>query len=273
MLLYGLLGEKLTHSLSPEIHEGIFQSLNMKANYSLFQVEKNNVPKVIESLKTLGISGTNVTIPYKEEIMKYLDFISEEAKNIQAINTIVIKDGKSYGYNTDYYGFGRMLKRAEVHVEDMKIVVLGAGGASKAIIQYLKDNNSREIYLVSRKDKVTILKKYSGIIPISYEELKSVSGDIIINTTPVGMYPIMDATVVGEEVIKNFTVAVDIIYNPLKTKFLFIAESLGLKSVNGLYMLVEQAMKAEEIWQNKIISEVIGEEIHQKLCESFQVRG
>lgn len=268
MLLYGLLGEKLTHSLSPDIHEIIFRSLNIKATYSLFQVEKQNVSKMIDSLKVLGISGVNVTIPYKEEVIKYLDYISDEAQNIQAVNTIVIKDGKSYGYNTDYYGFGNMLKREDVSVQGKIVVVLGAGGASKAIIQYLKDNSAEKIYLVSR-NKEKAANNYTEVIPLDYDELKYIKGDIIVNTTPLGMYPNIDATPVNEEILRKFDVAVDIIYNPLKTKFITIGETLGLKTINGLYMLVNQAIKSEEIWQDKSIDEKIGVKIHTNLCKLF----
>lgn len=268
MLLYGLLGEKLAHSLSPEIHQVIFQNLNIKGNYSLFQVEKQNLSKVIDSLKVLGVAGTNVTIPYKEEIMQYVDEISEEGKNIGAINTIAIKDGKSYGYNTDYFGFGRMLKRENVEAQGKSVVILGAGGAAKAIVQYFKDREAKEIYLVSR-DKEKILGKYSGVKAIDYKELKGVEGDIIVNTTPVGMYPNNYATPVMEDILKNFSVCVDIIYNPLETKFLLMGKSLGLKTVNGLYMLIYQAIKAEEIWHDRNIGEEIAEEIYEKLCKLF----
>ncbi|WP_326512992.1 shikimate dehydrogenase [Clostridium intestinale] len=268
MLLYGLLGEKLTHSLSPEIHDVIFKNLNLKARYSLFQVEKENVCKVIDSLKVLGISGINVTIPYKEEIIKYLDEISEEAKNIGAVNTVVIKDNKSYGYNTDYFGFGNMLKREDVAVEGKTVVVLGAGGAAKAIIQYFKDNKAKEIYLVSRS-KENVCKKYSGVTALDYEELKEISGDIIVNTTPLGMYPGIEGMPVSGEIIMKYKVAVDVIYNPLKTRFLLTAESQGLKAINGLYMLIDQAIKSEEIWHNTTIDGKIGEEIYEDLCKLF----
>lgn len=268
MLLFGLLGEKLTHSLSPEIHNAVLKSLGVKATYSLFEVEKQNVPNVINSIKTLGITGINVTIPYKETIMEYLDFISEEAKNINAVNTVFIKDGKSYGFNTDYYGFGKMLERSQVSVEGKKVVVLGSGGASKAVIQYLKDNKAEQVFVVSR-DKAKVAGIFTGVTLIDYEELKSLKGDIIINTTPVGMYPNIDAMPVGEDVLENFNTAADIVYNPLKTKFLATAESLGLKIVTGLFMLVEQAIKSEEIWHNTVIDEKIGKEIHNELCKLF----
>ena len=269
MLLYGLLGEKLTHSLSPEVHESILKNLNVKATYSLFQVEKKNVCKVIDSLKVLGIAGINVTIPYKEEIIKYLDNVSEEAKNIGSVNTVFIKDGKSYGYNTDYFGFGNMLKREDVNPEGKIVVVLGAGGAAKAIIQYFKDIKAKDIFLVSR-NKEKVYDKYKGISVINYEELKEIKGDIIVNTTPLGMYPNIDGTPVEEDVLKSFSVAVDIIYNPLKTMFLLKAEALGLKSINGLYMLIDQAIKAEEIWQNKSIDEKISVEIYENICKLFK---
>ena len=269
MKLYGLLGEKLGHSLSPEIHEQIFESLNINARYSLFQINRENLPKVIESINVLGISGVNVTIPYKQEIMKYLDFISEEARNIDAVNTIVFKDGKSYGYNTDYFGFKNMLKREKVILQDKIAVVLGTGGASKSVIQCLRDNKVKKIYLVSRSKEN--IKEYdnTNIVVVSYEELKNINGDMLINTTPVGMYPNINETPVNKDIISNFEVIVDIIYNPKETKLLEIGRDLGLKTVNGMYMLIDQAIKAEEIWQQISIDENISSEIYNKLSKMF----
>ncbi|MDD7794936.1 shikimate dehydrogenase [Clostridium sp. 'White wine YQ'] len=269
MKLYGLLGEKLGHSLSPEIHEQIFKNLNINGNYALFQIKKEDLFKVIEAINVLGISGVNVTIPYKQEIMKYLDFISEEARNIDAVNTIVFKDGKSYGYNTDYFGFQNMLKREDIILKDKIAVVLGTGGASKSVIQCLRDNKVKKIYMVSRNKESIKGNDNTDIIVVSYEELSNISGDMLINTTPVGMYPNINETPVNKDIISNFEVIVDIIYNPQETKLLRLGKELGLKTINGMYMLVDQAVKAEEIWQERVIDENISNEIYNKLSKMF----
>ncbi len=262
MVTYGLIGEKLGHSLSPEIHTKLFQLLNIKGSYGIFEISREHLHNAVNSLKTLNIKGCNVTIPYKEEIMKQLDEISPKGKNIGAINTIYIKDGKALGDNTDYYGFGLMLQRFNVEVKNKVAVVLGAGGAAKAVIEYLLDNEASEIILVSR-DKAATEKKFPTLKVMNYEELKSLnSGHVIINTTPCGMYPNVGVSAVDKAVIAKFKVAVDLIFNPDKPLFLEWAEELGLQSINGLYMLVGQAIKAEELWNEIEIPNHITEEIY-----------
>lgn len=264
---YGLIGEKLGHSLSPEIHNRLFQLLDMKGSYSLFEIDKKDIGESIDDLRTLNIKGCNVTIPYKEEIMRYIDFISPEGKAIGAINTIHIKEGKSYGYNTDYFGFGLMLKKFAVDINEKIVVILGAGGAAKAVVQYLLDNEVAQVILVSR-NKQEASRKFSKVKIIDYDELKDLQqGDIIINTTPCGMYPKVDTSVVNKDVIAKFKVAIDLIYNPEKTLFLNWAEELDLKAINGLYMLIGQAIKAEEIWNNIKISQAIINEIYEEFVK------
>ena len=151
MEFYGLIGEKLSHSLSPKIHKKVFKLLSIEGGYKLFEIPKYNIKNLGLSLKTLGIKGVNVTIPYKKEVLNQLDYISNEAKHIGAINTIKLVDNKLYGYNTDYFGFGMLLEVNEIEVKDKVVVVLGNGGASKAINAYLLDNNVKKLYLVDRK--------------------------------------------------------------------------------------------------------------------------
>ena len=153
MNFYGVLGEKLPHTISPEIHEEVFSLLNIDGAYKIFEVEKNDLCKVADSLRVLKIKGTNVTIPYKQDIMKYLDEISDEAQKIGAINTINLKDNKLYGYNTDYYGFGTIIEKNNVELKDKSVMVLGTGGASKAVVTYLLDSGVNKVYLVSRTEK------------------------------------------------------------------------------------------------------------------------
>ena len=153
MEFYGLIGKKLPHSLSPKIHNTLFKALEIEGAYKLFEVEKENLGKTIDSLKLLKIKGVNVTIPYKQDVMEYVDFISEEAKKIGAVNTIYLNNGKLYGYNTDYFGFGTIIKNHDVKVKDNIAMVLGNGGAAKSIITFLLDEGIKKIYLVSRKVK------------------------------------------------------------------------------------------------------------------------
>ena len=248
MLKYALLGEKLSHSLSPEIHEEIFKALGINASYTLVEVSPEGIKEEISKY-----DGLNVTIPYKTEVIKYLSEISKEAKAIGAVNTIY----GNKGYNTDYFGFGKMLEINNIPVKNHRVVILGTGGASKAVHQYLKDHQAKEITFVSR-GKV-------GENIINYDTLKDVTGDLIINTTPVGMYPNVEKSPVTQDVLKKFNFAVDLIYNPAETKFLKLAKTQGLRTTNGLYMLVGQAVKAEEIWQKKAIADDLINKIHEML--------
>ncbi|MBE6052906.1 MAG: shikimate dehydrogenase [Clostridium sartagoforme] len=264
MEFYGLLGEKLSHSLSPEIHSEILKLMNKDGAYKLFEINRDKLKDFTEALKLLKIKGCNVTIPYKKDIMKYIDIISDEGKKIGAINTIYLKEGKLYGYNTDYFGFGCMLKISNIDVKDKIAVILGNGGASRAALHYLLDNHAKEVYIVSRNPNKDDFS-FNNVKLISYEELNVLKGNILINSTPVGMYPNVEGLPVAKEVIDNFDALVDLIYNPMETKFISLGKKLNKKTVGGLYMLVGQAVKAQEIWQDTTVNEAIIEEIYNKI--------
>lgn len=266
---YGLIGEKLSHSLSPEIHEYIFKELNIEGIYRLIEIPRDKIKNIRDILIDSNINGVNVTIPYKEEVIKELDFISDEGKKIGAINTIFNKDGKLSGYNTDYYGFKYMLEERNIDVSDKIVTVLGTGGASKAVIAYLLDKGASKIFLVSRNPK-QLYKNNEKIKIINYNELNAIKGYSIINTTPVGMFPNNEYTPVTEDIIKNYEVVVDLIYNPLETNFLKLGKNQGKVTCGGLMMLVLQAIKAEEIWQETNIDKSIVVEIYNKLLSNFK---
>lgn len=268
MEFYGLLGERLSHSLSPEIHSEILKLINKSGAYKLFEVEKDNLNDFAKAIKLLKVKGCNVTIPYKKDIMEYVDVISKEAEKIGAINTIYLKEDKLYGYNTDYFGFKYMLKVSNIDVNGKIAVILGNGGASRAVLHYLLDNEAKEIYITSRNPNKENVE-YKNVKVISYEELKQIKGDILINSTPVGMYPKIDNSPVLKDIIINFNSLVDLIYNPMETKFLEVGKELNKKTVGGLYMLIGQAVKAQEIWQEVSIEEVVIKELYHNLKLKF----
>ncbi|NLK95066.1 MAG: shikimate dehydrogenase [Clostridiales bacterium] len=268
MEFYGLVGEKLSHSLSPKIHEKVFELLNIKGGYKLFEIEKNNISKLGDAIKLLKIKGVNVTIPYKQTVIKELDYISDEAKAIGAVNTIKLKDNKLYGYNTDYFGFGHLLKSNNIDVINKIAVVLGNGGASKAVCTYLLDNKVKDLYLVTR-NKENASNIDNRIKLIDYNELQNIKGDIIINTTPVGMFPKVGFSPVNEEIIKEFNVLVDIIYNPEETEFLKLGKKFGKITCGGLMMLVGQGIKSQEIWQDISIDNKVIDSIFNELKKDF----
>lgn len=263
MEFYGLLGEKLSHSLSPKIHNAIFRELYIDGAYKLFEIKKEEINEFKNALKLLDIRGVNVTIPYKEAIIPFLSEISQEASKIGAVNTILLKDNKLIGYNTDYFGFGKMLEVNDIYVEDKEVVVLGTGGASKAVVEYLKDKKAKSITLVSREKKENL----DNIVYKTYND--NISGEVLINTTPVGMYPNIGKSPLENNVIENFSVVVDLIYNPTKTELINIAEKQGKKICGGLEMLIFQAIKAEEIWQGIEIPNYISEELYREIIKEF----
>lgn len=226
---YGLLGETLGHSYSPQIHAELADY-----EYKLYPTARENVP---DFMKNNGLDGFNVTIPYKETVMPYLDHISAEAQRIGSVNTVLrMPDGALHGYNTDYYGFRYMLGDT-ARLIGKKALVLGSGGASKTVRAVLSDVGCNPVITVSRSgdDNYTNLARHADAA-------------IIVNTTPVGMYGNQNTSPVELAMFPNCILALDLIYNPARTHFLMQAERLGIEYRGGLSMLVAQAAQAAEIW-------------------------
>lgn len=215
----GLLGEKLGHSYSPYIHKEL-------GDYSYNLFEKK--PEEVEAfLKSGELDGMNVTIPYKKTVFPFLDEVSELAQEIGAVNTIVRRaDGTLYGDNTDAYGFTEMVRYSGIEVAGKKVLVLGNGGASKAVQASLRRLNANFV-IISRSGEN------------NYENLdRHADADVIVNTTPVGMFPKTGESPVDLDRFENLSGVLDIVYNPSRTEILLQAEAAGIPSLNGLYMLV-----------------------------------
>lgn len=250
---YGLLGGKLGHSLSPQIHELFFQYTGIDGSYRLLETEAAALPQRLQQLRNT-FDGCNVTIPHKIAVMPLLDKIAPEAAAIGAVNTIHFTAAGAWGYNTDYFGFGRMLAYNGIEVDGRRAAILGSGGAARAVTAYLADQGAEELYLVTRTPEKVDPHFYEiapGLQVISYDELRRLDGRLLVNCTPVGMYPRTEASPVGSSVTAAFTAAVDLIYNPAQTLFLQQAKAAGHQAVNGLFMLVAQAVAAQEIWQKQ----------------------
>lgn len=247
---YGLIGEKLGHSYSKEIHEMLADY-----TYDLCPLTKEEFKGFMEERAFLAI---NVTIPYKQEVIPYLDEMDENARAIGAVNTIVNKDGKLYGHNTDFSGFLYMLKKHGIDVAEKKCVVLGDGGASKAVVAVLKKLGAGELVIVD------IVQTESAI---TYEECfaKHRDAEFIANTSPVGMYPKCDASPVDLAKFPACRAVADVIYNPLETKLVAQARELGMVGVNGLEMLVAQALYAVEFFLGTKLEEERIDEVFQKI--------
>lgn len=247
---YGLLGEKLGHSFSKEIHNSLGEY-----SYDLLEVSRERLEEFIESRT---FSGLNVTIPYKEAVIPYLDRIDEAAKAIGAVNTIVNRGGRLYGYNTDFYGMETLFSHAKIDPSDKVVAILGSGGTSKTAEAVMKHLGAKEAFKVSRGGK-------DGAI--GYDELyeRADEVDIIVNTTPAGMFPDTDGCAIDLSRFKNVSGVIDAIYNPLRTRLVIEAEKRGIRAEGGLYMLVAQAVRASEIFTGARYEERTTEKIYRRI--------
>ncbi len=245
--MYGLLGEHLPHSFSPQIHNALGNK-----DYTLFEVAPENLDTF---MKEHNFKGINVTIPYKKAVIPYLDIVSPEAQKIGAVNTIKVKDGKLYGDNTDYFGFKYMVEKSGISVKDKKALVLGSGGASATVQAVLRDMGASEIVVLSRNGDDNYVNMY----------IKHTDAEIIVNTTPVGMYPDNLNTLVDLDRFENLSGVLDVVYNPLKTRLILDAEQRNIPSSAGLSMLVAQAKKAHEIFFDTTVENDVCEQIERSL--------
>lgn len=264
---YGIIGYPVGHSLSPLMHNLAFKTLNIKAVYGAFEVKPQDLEEAIRGIKALSIKGVSVTIPHKEKTIKFLDEVEEVALEIGAVNTILNEYGKLKGFNTDWIGFLKALEEEKVELVNKKVVIIGAGGSSKAILYAIKRKGAREIEIYNRTyEKALELAKKFEVEAKPWEELKKASGDLIVQTTSVGLKSWESP--VDEKVLAQFEVAFDLVYFPLKTKFLSLAENLGCKIIDGLKMLLYQGVEQFRIWIKKeppinLMKEVIYKEVSQ----------
>ena len=247
---YGLLGEKLGHSFSKDIHNSLGEY-----SYDLIEVRRDKLEEFIQKREFCGL---NVTIPYKEVVIPYLDGIDEMAKAIGAVNTIVNRDGRLYGYNTDFYGMEMLFSHAKIDPADKVVAILGSGGTSKTAEAVVRHLGARETVKVSRGRK-------DGAI--GYDELyeRADEVDIIVNTTPLGMFPNTDGCAIDWSKFKNVSGVIDAVYNPLRTRLIIEAEKRGIRAEGGLYMLVAQAVRASEIFTNTKYEERTTEKVYRRI--------
>ncbi len=247
---YGCIGEKLGHSFSKEIHCALADY-----SYELKEIPRNELNCFMLKREFKAI---NVTIPYKQDVIPYLDYISPEAKAINAVNTIVNRDGRLYGYNTDYYGLKALILKENVDIKGKKVAILGSGGTSNTAFALCKDSEAAVIKKVSRSEKAGY---------ITYDELYSDFSDceIIINTTPCGMYPNNGISPICLERLPSVQAVFDAVYNPLFSKLCLDAKKKGIIAAGGLYMLVSQGAYAVEHFIGTSVDSRKVLEIYEKL--------
>jgi shikimate dehydrogenase len=270
---YGLIGKGIQKSMSPAIHSLIFKSLNLEETYGLFDMDQADLVSHIEAMRAEGV-GHNVTMPYKQVVMPLLDEIDPAAAAIGAVNTISNRDGRLKGWNTDYWGFAWMLKRIQAEAKGKSVAFLGTGGVMKAGFRYFYDHGASEIWIVSRNPEKTKVQfenadwfHDSKVHWLDYAGLESVEGDYLVNCTPCGMVEGLPACAVSEQIVAHFQTVLEVIYHPWETQLLKIARSLGKPAENGFSLLLGQAIAAEEIWQQKTMSDSMFDEIYKILSE------
>lgn len=253
----GVIGNPIEHSLSPRMHNAAFEYLGLDYVYIPLRVLEKDLKNAVRGAKAFNFRGFNVTIPHKVSILRFLDKVESTARKIGAVNTVVNEDGKLSGYNTDGLGALEALREAGVDPEGKKILVIGAGGASRAITFYLAGVCSELAILNRTRSKAVKLasdlksagfKAYGNGLTVEALERELVDTDILINTTSVGMHPDVDRSPVPEELLHRDLVVFDIVYNPLETMLLRYARKVGAKPVDGVGMLVNQGAISFKMW-------------------------
>ncbi|MED3758988.1 shikimate dehydrogenase [Peribacillus frigoritolerans] len=254
--IYGVMGDPIAHSMSPDIHNDAFEKENIEAVYHHFHVTKEGLNDAVKGMKALGIEGFNITIPHKTSIIPFLDEVDELALAIGAVNTVVNKNGRFIGYNTDGKGFFKSLcGEISGDIKAKKTLVIGAGGAARAIYFTLVKEGVKQVDIANRtKERAVQLvsdcpyDKVSKALSIIEAEESLSQYDLIIQTTSSGMSPELDHSPLKVDQLKTGAIVSDIIYNPLQTKLLREAGEKGAETQNGLGMFINQAALAFEIW-------------------------
>lgn len=259
--LVALLGSPVKHSQSPRMHNAAFQSLDLNYAYLVFDIQKDQLESAIQAMKTLQVAGFNLTMPHKEEVIPFLDALSQEAKMIGSVNTVKNDDGRLTGYNTDGMGFTMSLMDEGIAVSGKKFVILGAGGAGKSVAIQLALEKAGEVMIFNRSPEPArklcqLIKDEIPDCHVTEHRLEEAvlkealsTADVLVNTTSVGMGVYEGDCLIGDKSwLRPDLKVVDIIYSPAKTKLLEMAEGVGCQTVNGLGMVVGQGALAFKIW-------------------------
>lgn len=279
-VLTGLIGNPLGHTVSPQLHNSLFKRMGINGIYLPLQVEKDKLGDAVKGLSSLGFAGFNVTIPYKVAVLDYVDEASEAVKLLGTANTVKIKDGRLYAYNTDADGFADSFRmQAGTDFKSKDVCIIGAGGTTRAIAIKIAMEGARRISIINRTEikaeelasyineiiqntdkKTDIAYGYSSCSEIAAERLKQCS--VIVNTTSVGMYPNNDFSPLSDEFsFDKDQIVYDVIYKPGKTKLLKRAEDGGCRTINGAGMLFYQGVRAFEIFMDTKIPCEISENL------------
>lgn len=252
---YCIIGDPVDHSLSPAMHNAAFRALNLNCTYIAFRIAKDELEAGMASLRKTNIAGFNVTMPHKVAIIPLLDALDETCTKIGAVNTVNNEDGIFKGYNTDIHGFIEPIKRRDINLKNKTILLMGAGGAARAVVIALAGENIGKIIIANRNlEKVKILHDICTRSKINCELASlnevtkySSNADLIVNATPMGMRG--EESILNAEHINGNSVVYDLVYRPMKTPLIRSAEEAGATIIYGYEMLLEQGAKSFEIWK------------------------
>lgn len=272
--LIALIGNPVEHTLSPLIHNTLSQFVGNNLIYVPFCPKPSELERAFCGLQALQVVGCNITIPYKTDVVKYIDVVSDDAKLMDAVNTVRFINDRSYGYNTDSLGFLKAIQqKANIPLRNKNVVILGAGGTARSIAVTIAKEGASSISIVNRTlSHATHVAEVinANIAPVAKSYTSDEKGveelftraDLIVNTTSVGMHPYLDEIPIQSDWILPHHCIFDVIYSPAKTKLLRTAEKKGSLAINGLGMLVYQAIGAYEIWTEKNIDDSIADKIY-----------
>ena len=272
---YGIIGKPLSHSLSPTLHNFWFKKNSIKASYSLIETEKELIKSIVNKIRTKELHGVNVTVPYKQEVIPYLDLIINDAKETSSVNTIYLNsENKIVGENTDVYGFEKSFvsKLSNENLLEKNFLILGAGGVTPSLIYALKKRKIKKLFISNRtlQKAENIKNKFPYVEIVLWEKIsqKFETMDVIINATSLGMKdgPDFDLSI---KKFKSSLVYYDVVYNPFETTLLKNFKKSKIETFNGLEMFIFQGQKSFSLWNNVIptVNEELKKEIMSKLIK------
>ena len=256
MKKFAVIGDPISHSLSPIMHNWIFNELNINATYEKIHVRKNKLNEIINKIHDGTLDGINVTLPHKSSIISHMDEINPRAKEIGAINMVMKVDCQVIGNNTDWYGFMMAMKRNKISLVNDSIILLGFGGVAKSILFALKNYGIKKIIVLKRSiDTKLSMEDNLCFVPFNKADEIIKDDSIIINTTPLGMND--DKSPFDKDLMNKKQILIDVIYTPLETTFIRYGKEVGALTVNGLDMFIEQGLASLDLWFGTSISKKV----------------
>jgi shikimate dehydrogenase len=278
---YCVIGDPIGHSLSPQIHNFVFKNLNLLLDYEKIQVTPDNLAEFVQETRRIGRPGFNITIPHKELIIPHLDEVDPLAKRVGAVNTVLNREGRLIGFNSDIYGCKTALERNNWTPKGL-VILIGAGGAARAVIEALASLGTNRLILFDlikqrteklKNDFQTVHSMDIQVGSLDNDDLEAniKNVDLLINATPVGMWPNIDRIPIPQpELIPSGSTVFDLVPKPLDTLLLKSVRTKGAKTIPGLSMLIAQALAADEIWLNKRIPENIFDKVWKHLLTTLE---